>query len=257
MKLEKEMITLKTEKEIGIMREGGKILADIMEEVKKVIAPGIALLEIDRVCEILILQYKVEPAFKNYEGFPTVSCISVNDMVVHGVPNSQVLKQGDLICFDLGIKYKGYYLDSAFAMLAGKPEPKDSEAMRLIKTTQKALKLAIAKAKPGNSFGDIGNVIQRFVEYQGFNVVRDLCGHGIGKTLHEDPKICNYGKRNSGSKIEVGMVFCLEPMVTMGSWKLKKANDGFGYKTADGSLACHFEHTIAITKTGPQVLTKI
>ncbi|MFH0739741.1 MAG: type I methionyl aminopeptidase [bacterium] len=251
------MITIKTEKEIAIMREAGKILASIMEKAKEMVKSGVATLEIDRFSEALILQYGAESAFKNYEGFPTVSCCSVNDMVVHGVPNSQTLKQGDLLCFDLGIKYKGFYSDSAFATLVGAPQPKDSEAIRLIKTTQKALKLAIAKAKPGNTFGDIGNIVQRFVEYQGFNVVRDLCGHGIGKTLHEDPKICNYGKRNTGQKIEVGMVFCLEPMVTMGDWKLKKANDGFGYKTADGSLACHFEHTIAITKNGPQVLTKI
>ncbi|MEK7103775.1 MAG: type I methionyl aminopeptidase [Patescibacteria group bacterium] len=250
------MINIKTEKEIEIMREGGKILADIIEKAKKIVVPGVATLEIDRFCEVLILQSGCEGAFKNYEGFPAISCCSVNDMVVHGVPNSQALKQGDLLCFDLGIKYKGYYLDSAFAMLVGKPETKDSEAIRLIKTTQKALKLAIAKAKAGNTFGDIGNVIQRFVEYQGFNVVRDLCGHGIGKDLHEDPKICNYGKRNSGHKIEVGMVFCIEPMVVMGDWKLKKTSDGFGYRTADGSLACHFEHTIAITASGPEVLTK-
>lgn len=251
------MITIKTEKEINIMRQAGKILANIIEKAKEMVAPGVATLEIDRFSEALILQYGAEPAFKNYEGFPTVSCCSINDMVVHGVPNSQNLKQGDLLCFDLGIKYKGFYADSAFATLVGAPKQKDSESIRLIKTTQKALKLAIAKAKPGNTFGDIGNIVQRFVEYQGFNVVRDLCGHGIGKILHEDPKICNYGKRNSGQKIEVGMVFCIEPMVTMGDWRLKKASDGFGYKTADGSLACHFEHTIAITPHGSEVLTKI
>ncbi len=251
------MISIKTEQEIAIMREGGKILADIMEKAKEMVKPGITGLEIDRACEALILQYGVESAFKNYEGFPNVSCCSINDMVVHGVPTNQVLKQGDLFCFDLGIKYKDYYVDCAFSTLVGAPQPKDSEVIRLIKTTQKVLKLAIAKAKPGNTFGDIGNIIQRFAEYQGFNVVRDLCGHGIGKYLHEDPKICNYGKRNSGQKIEVGMVFCLEPMVVMGSWKLKKAKDGYGYKTSDGSLSCHFEHTIAITKKGPEVLTKI
>lgn len=250
------MITIKTAEEIEIMRQGGKILADIMEQAKKMVVPDIASLEIDRACEALILQYGAESAFKNYEGFPTVSCCSINDMVVHGVPNEHGLKPGDLFCFDLGIKYRSYYLDSAFAMLVGKPEPKDSEVVRLIKTTQKALKLAIAKAKIGNTFGDIGNTIQRFVEYQGFNVVRDLCGHGIGKTLHEDPKICNYGKRGTGPELAEGMVFCIEPMVTMGNWKLKQDNDGFGYKTADGSLSCHFEHTVAILKTGAEVLTK-
>lgn len=251
------MISIKTEKEIEIMREAGRILAEIMEKIKPMVVSGISTKDLDRACEALIFKYGVESAFKNYEGFPTVSCISVNDMVVHGVPNGYVLKQGDLFCFDLGIKHQGYFSDYAFSTLVGKPKPEDSEKIRLIKTTHKALKLAIAKAKPGNTFGDIGNIVQRFVEYQGFNVVRDLCGHGIGKTLHEDPKICNYGKRNTGQKIEVGMVFCLEPMVTMGNWKLKKANDGYGFKTADGSLSCHFEHTIAITKNGPEILTKV
>ena len=251
------MITIKTEQEIEKMRQAGRILAEIIEKIKPMIAPGIACKELDRACEALILEYKAEPAFKDYEGFPCVSCISINDMVVHGAPNDYVLKQGDLLCLDLGIKYKDYFSDQAFSTLVGSPKPEDSEKVRLIKTTQKALKLAIAKARVGNTFGDIGNIVQRFVEYQGFNVVRDLCGHGIGKTLHEDPKICNYGKRGTGEKIEAGMVFCIEPMVVMGNWKLKKASDGFGYKTADGSLACHFEHTIAITKNGPEVLTKI
>jgi methionyl aminopeptidase len=251
------MIVIKTEQEIEIMREAGRILAEIIEKIKPIIAPGVASKELDRACEALILQYKAEPAFKDYGGFPCVSCISVNDMVVHGVPNDYVLKQGDLLCLDLGVKYQGYFSDYAFSTLVGSPKPEDSEKIRLIKTTQKALKLAIAKAKAGNTFGNIGNIVQRFVEYQGFNVVRDLCGHGIGKALHEDPKIMNYGKRGTGEKIEAGMVFCIEPMVTMGNWKLKKASDGFGYKTADGSLACHFEHTIAIAKSGPEVLTKV
>ncbi|MDD5738393.1 MAG: type I methionyl aminopeptidase [Candidatus Pacebacteria bacterium] len=251
------MIAIKTEQEIEIMRQAGRILAEIIEKIKPMVAPGITGKELDGACEALILQYGSQPAFKDYGGFPCVSCISINDMVVHGVPNDQVLKQGDLLCLDLGIKYKDYFSDYAFSTLVGSPKPEDSEKIRLIKTTQKALKLAIAKAKPGNTFGDIGNVIQRFVEYQGFNVVRDLCGHGIGKTLHEDPKICNYGKRGTGEKIVEGMVFCIEPMVTMGNWKLKQANDGFGYRTADGSLACHFEHTVAVLKNGAQVLTKI
>lgn len=251
------MIIIKTKQEIEIMRQAGKILAEIIEKIKPMIAPGIVSKEIDGACEALILQYKAEPAFKNYEGFPSVSCISINDMVVHGVPNDYVLKQSDLLCLDLGIKYKDYFSDCAFSTLVGKPQPEDSEKIRLIKTTQKALKLAIAKAKAGNMFGDIGNIVQRFVEYQGFNVVRDLCGHGIGRVLHEDPKIMNYGKRGTGEKIVEGMVFCIEPMVTMGGWKLKKASDGFGYKTADGSLACHFEHTVAVLKNGAEVLTKI
>jgi len=250
------MISIKTSAEIETMRQAGRILTKIIEEIKSKVVPGAVCKDLDKAMEALILQYKAEPAFKNYDGFPSVSCISVNDMVVHGVPNDYVLRQGDLVCIDLGVKYNGYFADFAFSTLAGKPNSSDAEKIRLIKTTQKALKLAIAKAKPGNTFGDIGNAVQRFVEYQGFNVVRDLCGHGIGKELHQDPKICNYGKRGTGEKIAEGMVFCIEPMVTMGNWKLKKANDGFGYKTADGSLACHFEHTVAITKNGAKILTK-
>jgi len=250
------MISIKTSAEIETMRQAGRILTKIIEEIKSKVVPGAVCKDLDKAMEALILQYKAEPAFKNYDGFPSVSCISVNDMVVHGVPNDYVLRQGDLVCIHLGVKYNGYFADFAFSTLAGKPNSSDAEKIRLIKTTQKALKLAIAKAKPGNTFGDIGNAVQRFVEYQGFNVVRDLCGHGIGKELHQDPKICNYGKRGTGEKIAEGMVFCIEPMVTMGNWKLKKANDGFGYKTADGSLACHFEHTVAITKNGAKILTK-
>ena len=251
------MIEIKTEQEIEIMRQAGKILAKIIEEIKPKVIPGAVCKDLDKAMEALIFEYKAQPAFKDYEGFPAVSCISVNDMVVHGVPNDYVLKQGDLVCIDLGLKYQGYFADFAFSTLAGKPALKDAEKIRLIKATQKSLKLAIANAKPGNTFGDIGNVVQRFVEYQGFNVVRDLCGHGIGKELHQDPKISNYGKRGTGEKIVEGMVFCIEPMVTMGNWKLKKASDGFGYKTVDGSLACHFEHTVAITKNGPEILTKL
>ena len=251
------MITIKTEKEIEMMRIAGRILAEIGQQVKEKVTVGISGLELDSFAHNLILKNNTEPAFLDYGGFPTVSCISINNMVVHGVPDGKPLKKGDLLCFDLGLKYQGYYADFAFSTLVGKPENKDSEKIRLIKTTQKALKIAIANAKVGNTFGDIGNAVQRFVEYQGFNVVRDLCGHGIGKQLHEDPKICNYGKRNTGDVIKEGMVFCIEPMVTMGSWKLRQSEDGFGYQTADNSLACHFEHTIAILNNKAEILTKI
>jgi len=251
------LISLKTEREIAIMREAGRILAEILNAIKPLIKQGVSGKDIEKVCEKMLTDYKVEPAFKNYERFPSVCCISVNDVVVHGVPSSKTFEQGDLVCFDLGIQYKGYYSDAAFAVLVGPLTEKDSEALRLLRATKKALKLGITKAKPGNTFGDIGNTIERWISSQGFGVVRELCGHGIGKHLHEEPRILNYGKRHTGPVIKEGMVFCIEPMVTMGDWHLQKAEDGFGYKTLDGSLACHFEHTIAITKRGPQVLTTL
>lgn len=265
------MIFLKTKEEIDIMREGGKILASIVEKLKEQVQPGITTNDLDRAAQALVLKYKAEPAFKGHEGFPAALCTSVNNVIVHAVPSAYQLKEGDILSLDLGIKYKGFFTDMAItlpvlaygvdrglppASYRGQP-PVDSEILRLIRVTKKALKYGIKKARAGNTFEDIGNTIQRYVESQGFNVVRELCGHGIGRELHEDPKVPNYGKRHKGEKIKEGMVFCLEPMVTVGDWHLKKSPDGFGFETKDGSLSCHFEHTVAITKSGCQVLTQV
>ncbi len=247
------MIEIKSKKEIEIMKEGGKILAGIMEDLKKRVKPGITTKELDRVAETLVLKFGVKPVFKGYEDFPAALCTSINQVVVHAVPSDYKLKKGDILSLDLGIKYKDFFSDMAITVPVGEINP---EVLRLIKTTKKALKLGIKKSRIGNTFGDIGNTIQRYVEYQGFNVVRELCGHGIGRELHQDPKIPNYGKRRKGPEIAEGMVFCLEPMVTMGDYNLKKSVDGFGYETKDGSLSAHFEQTVAVTKTGPLVLTK-
>ena len=248
------MIPIKTKKEIEIMAEGGKILASIMKELEKKVRPGITTQELNRLAESLILKSGGKCSFKGYDGFPTCLCTSINEEIVHVVPSNRVLKTGDIISLDLGIFYKGFHTDMAITLAVGEITP---EARRLIRITKKALKLGIKKAKIGNTFGDIGNTIQRYVEDQGFNVVRDLCGHGIGRELHEEPKILNYGKRHSGPEIKEGMVFCIEPMVTIGDWKLKKTKDGHGYKTQDGSLSAHFEHMIAVTKKGPKILTRV
>ena len=248
------MIKIKTEKEIEMMKESGKILAGIMEELKKKVHPGITTKELDRVAETLIFKSGAEPAFKGYEGFPTALCASVNQVVVHSVPSEYQLKSGDILSLDLGVKYKDFFSDMAVTVPVEEVKP---ETLRLCKVTKKSLKLAIKKIKPGNTFGDIGNTVQRYIEYQGFNVVREFCGHGIGRELHEDPQIFNFSKRGKGEEIKLGMVFCIEPMVTVGDWHLKKSADGFGYETKDGSLSCHFEHTIAVAKNGPQVLTKM
>ncbi|MDI6591399.1 MAG: type I methionyl aminopeptidase [Patescibacteria group bacterium] len=248
------MIKIKSLAEIQIMAEGGKILAKIMKELEKMVRPGITTKELDRTAEALILKSGGKCSFKGYEGFPACLCTSINEEIVHAIPSERKLKEGDIISLDLGILYKGFHSDMAITVPVGKIDP---EKARLIRVTKKALKRGIKKVRLGNTFGDIGNTIQRYVESQGFNVVRDLCGHGIGKELHEDPKIPNYGKRHSGPEIKEGMVFCIEPMVTVGDWKIKKTKDGFGYETADGSLSCHFEHMVTVIKNGCKVLTEL
>ncbi|MCK4454005.1 type I methionyl aminopeptidase [Candidatus Parcubacteria bacterium] len=253
------MISIKTKEEIKIMAEAGKILAKIMKQLTKMVEPGITTKELNRVAEDLIFKYGAEPGFKGpiskgYGGFPTALCTSINQVIVHGVPSDYKLKQGDILSLDLGLKFKGFFADMAVTVPIGEISP---EAQRLIRVTKKALKRGIKKVQPGNTFGDIGNIIQRYVESQGFNVVRELCGHGIGKKLHEEPQILNYGKRRTGPELVEGMVFCLEPMVTMGDWRIKKSKDGNGFETADSSLSAHFEHQMAVTQNGCQVLTSL
>lgn len=248
------MIPIKSPEEIQIMAEGGKILAKIMRELEKRVKPGITTKDLDGLAESLVLKSGGKCSFKGYEGFPNCLCTSINGEIVHGIPSERVLRDGDILKLDLGYFYKGFHTDMAITFPVGRVS---FEAQRLIRVTKKVLKLAIKKARPGNTFGDIGNTIQRYVESQGFNVVRELCGHGIGKELHEEPQVLNYGKRHSGEEIKEGMVFCLEPMVTIGDWKIKKSKDGYGFETADGSLSAHFEHTIAVTKNGTKILTVI
>jgi len=248
------MVSIKTLEEIQIMAEGGKILAGIMKELEKKVKPGITTEDLNRLAENLILKSGGKCSFKGYEDYPACLCTSINEEIVHSVPSARQLKDGDIISLDLGIFYQGFHTDMAITVPVGKILP---ETQRLIRVTKKALKRGIKKTRPGNTIGDIGNTIQRYVEGQGFNVVRELCGHGIGKEIHEDPKILDYGKRHSGLEIKEGMVLCLEPMVTVGDWKLKKSADGFGYQTQDGSLSCHFEHTMVVTKNGAKILTMI
>jgi len=247
------MINKKTPEETKIIGEGGKILSGVLFEVAKMAKPGIKTIDLDRAAEALILSAGAKPSFKGYDGFPYSLCVSVNENIVHGYPSEYVLKDGDIVGLDLGVNFKGYNTDMAITVPVGKIT---FEAKRLIKVADKALRLAIKKAKIGNTTGDIGNTVERFVEDQGFGVVKDLCGHGIGKNLHEDPKVPNFGKRGTGEPIVEGMVICIEPMITVGSCKLRKSDDGYGYATADNSLSAHFEHTIAITKSGPVILTK-
>jgi len=247
------MVNIKTEKEIQTIKEGGRILATVLKELEKMVKPGVTTLELDRAAEALIVSMGAKPAFKGYDGFPYSLCASVNENIVHGYPSSYALKEGDIIGLDLGVLYKGFNTDMATTVAVGNVS---FEAKRLVDVAKKSLRLGIKKAKVGNTVGDIGNTVQRFVEDQGFGVVRELCGHGIGKELHEDPKIPNFGKRQSGEKLVEGMVICIEPMVTMGDYTLRKSDDGYGYATRDNSLSAHFEHTIVITEKGPRILTE-
>lgn len=247
------MITIKTPEEIKIMAEGGKILAKIVKELEKQVKPGVKTVELDGLAESLVLKYGGECAFKGYQGYPACLCTSVNEEIVHAVPSERVLKEGDLLSLDLGIIYKGFNTDMAVTVPVGKVS---EETKKLLEATRKSLEAGIKEVRAGRTFGDISCAIQEYVESQGFNVVRDLCGHGIGKDLHEDPEILNYGERGEGEEIKEGMVFCLEPMVTAGDSRIKRIKNGFTFQTQDGSLSAHFEHTIAVTQTGPQVLTK-
>jgi len=246
------MIQIKSPQEIQIMAEGGKILATVLKELENMVAPGITTLQLDRAAEALILKHGAKPAFKGYKKFPYSLCTSVNEDIVHALPSKRILKEGDIITLDLGVLHKGYNTDMAVTVGVGEIS---FEAKRLLMVTKKALRLGTKKARDGVRIGDLGNTIQRFVEDQGFGVVRDLCGHGIGKQVHEDPFIPNFGKRGTGLNLAEGMVICIEPMVTMGNYEIKKSEDGYGYATKDGSLSAHFEHTILITRDGSRILT--
>lgn len=247
------MIKIKTKEEIEIMASSGRILAGIMRELKAKVRPGISTKDLDKAAESLVLKYGAKPSFKNYRGFPAVICACVNEELVHCIPSERKLKEGDILSIDIGLCYKGYNSDMAVTVPVGQIS---QEALRLIKTTKKALKRGIKKVRPGITFGDIGNTIQRYAEGQGYSIIRDLTGHGIGKGIHEEPEIPNYGKRKTGPVVKEGMVFCLEPMIAVGDWHIKRAEDGYGFSMKDDSLSAHFEHTIAVTSRGAKILTK-
>lgn len=228
-------------------------MAQIIKELKSRVAPGVTTQDLDKLAEELILKSGAKPAFKEYQGYPAVLCTSINEEIVHVLPSQRKLKSGDILSLDLGIFYQGFYVDMAITLPVGQAAP---EVQRLIRVTKKALKRAIGRVKPGKHLGDISQAIQNYVEAQGFQVVRDLCGHGIGRQLHEEPEILNFGKRHQGPILKPGMVLALEPMVVMGQPGIKKSPDGFGYQTVDKSWSAHFEQTVAVTEKGHLVLTE-
>ena len=259
------MIHVKTEQEIEIMKEGGKILADIFKKLSDAARPGITTNELDKLARELISFHGVKPSCLGYNGYPAALCTSVNDEIVHAIPSDRVLKEGDLIKLDMGILYKGFHTDSATTVLVSESDevihlPTSQvgypQLRKLINVTKEALNIGISKAKAGNTLGDIGSAIQKYVEDNGFNVVRNLVGHGIGRKLHEPPQVPNYGKAGEGEELKAGWVIAIEPMVVTGDWRIKDGKDGFGFLTKDGGLSAHFEHTIAVMNNGPIVLTK-
>ena len=247
------MIELKSAREIGLMRSGGHILADVVDRLRETVKPGLSTLEIDEDVEAFIKGRGALPAFKGYRGFPATVCISINEEVVHGIPSAhRRIKEGDIVGLDLGCIVEGYYADCAFTLAIGDVPPK---VQQLLDVTRDSLNVAIAECRPGRRLSDVSHSVQAHVERNGFSVVRAFVGHGIGRALHEDPQIPNFGDPGRGPQLRPGMVLAIEPMVTMGSWEVKVLDDGWTAVTRDGSLAAHFEHTIAVTENGPEVLT--
>jgi methionyl aminopeptidase len=245
-------ISIKNDEEIAILREAGGILASIIRELKSSLKVGMTTGDIDALAEKLISEKKVKAAFKGYRGYPATACVSINEEVVHGIPSERRIYDGDIVSVDMGIIYKGYYSDTAFSAGVGNITPLQK---KLLKVTEESLMKGIAQARKGNFLSDISHAVQKHVEANGFSVVREFVGHGIGRVLHEDPEIPNFGQPHQGPELQKGMVFCIEPMVNMGGWQTKILNDGWTVVTLDGKPSAHFEHTIAITDEGPSILT--
>jgi len=247
------MIPLKSQKELQMLRRSGRILSLVMRKVAGIIKPGITTLDIDRISEELIIKEKAVPAFKGYKGFPAAACVSVNEEIVHGIPGPRVLLEGDIVSIDLGVNYRGYFSDAAVTLPVGRIE---GSRKKLIETAKEALDIGVSLAWPGNNLSDISWGIQDFVEGRGFSVVRQFVGHGIGKALHEEPEVPNFGKAHSGPQLKSGMVLAIEPMINLGSWECRITDNGWTAVTSDGSCSAHFEHTVAITDKGPEILTR-
>ena len=245
-------VHLKTSREIELIRESGRIAAQTLLMLKETIVPGISTLELDRLAEEFILKHKGKPSFKGYQGYQHSLCCAVNEQVVHGIPSARKLKEGDIITLDIGVYKNGYHGDSAITVAVGTV---NTEAQQLMNVTEEALYLGIQHAVVGARLGDIGHAIQSLADKYGYGVVREYTGHGVGRELHEAPHVLHYGKANSGLRLKAKMVFTIEPMITAGSYEIKVKQDGWTAVTVDKSLCAQFEHTIAITENGPDILT--
>jgi len=247
------MTEIKNQRELSLMREGGRLLAKIMSRAKKEVLPGKTTKELNELVEKMIFEVGGRPSFKGYQGFPAALCVSLNEEIVHGVPSEKIIKEGDIVSLDIGLFYKGFHTDLAITVPVGLVE---SEKRRIVKATWQALEKGIKKVQPGKAFGDLGNAIQQVAQKQGLAIVAGLCGHGIGRKLHENPWVLNTGTKGTGLKFKKGMVFCIEPMFSAGTSETETMANSFTIKTKDGSLSAHFEHTVAVTDEGCEVLTR-
>ncbi len=246
------MVTLKSARELEAMRRSGKITAKVLTDLMKAVRPGITTLYLDEMAERGIRGLGGIPTFKGYHGFSGSICASVNDEVVHGIPGDRVLRDGDLLSIDIGTTFEGYVSDTAVTVAVGTiPQ----NARRLLEVTQECLMVGIAAMQKGNRVGDIGAAVQQHAESNGYGVVRELVGHGVGREMHEEPQVPNYGKAGAGMELRPGLVLAIEPMITEGDYAVEILKDGWTVVTEDGKLAAHFEHTIAVTETGPKILT--
>jgi methionyl aminopeptidase len=252
------VISLKSPREIEIMRRANVIVAEVLQELKARVAPDVTTLELDTIAEELTLKKQAIPAFKGYSVggrvYPRCLCASVNEEIVHGIPSNRPLREGDIIGLDYGVIYDGFYGDSAITVGVGRVS---DEARRLMDVTEQSLYRGIQEVHEGKRLGDLGAAVQRFAESAGFSVVRAFVGHGIGKKLHEEPPVPNYGEPDRGLRLKEGMVLAIEPMVNAGSYEVEIKDDGWTAVTKDGSLAAHFEHSVAITKNGPYILSQL
>ncbi|MBM4390990.1 MAG: type I methionyl aminopeptidase [Deltaproteobacteria bacterium] len=252
------MIPIKEPWELSVMRTAGRKLAEVVAKLRAEVAVDMPTIEIDRLTEAEILKVGARPAFKGYKVgkavFPASICISINEQVVHGIPGKRRIREGDVLSLDFGLVYGGYYADTAFTVIMGEG---DERSRALVTATEEALALGIAKAVPGGRVGDIGHAIESYVRPQKMGVVTQMVGHGIGRKLHEPPSVPNYGKRGTGDLLKAGMVIAVEPMITLGTDKTKILGDQWTTVTEDNSRAAHFEHTVAITPAGPEILTKL
>ena len=248
------MIVCKSPAEIERMRAANALVADVLEQIGAMVRPGVSTADLDRAAEAAVRAAGAEPAFKGYRGFPATLCTSVNSEVVHGIPSKKtVLREGDIVSIDMGVKLDGFYGDSAATFAVGEVS---DEATRLMRVTQESLERGIGEVRVGGRISDIGHAVQTFVEAHGFSVVREFVGHGVGAALHEEPQVPNYGPRGRGPRLLEGMVIAIEPMVNAGRAAVKVLEDGWTAVTRDGSLSAHFEHTVAVTAAGPLVLTR-
>lgn len=251
----KDAIILKSPKEIEVMRRANLVVAEVLQILKESVRPGITTMDLERIAEEETKKRKARPAFKGYRGYPHCLCTSLNSEIVHGMPSEKKqLREGDLISIDFGVLFDGFYGDSAVTVPVGNIS---EDAARLVRVTAASLEEAIKQARPGNRLTDISAAVQSCVEAEGFSVVREFVGHGIGRELHEAPQVPNFGIPGRGVRLKAGMVLAIEPMINMGSYEVKILDDGWTAVTADGSLSAHFEHTVAITEDGPYVLTRL